>query len=74
MSHALTFAYVAQQHAELLPTRTVLSMFATQGSSGGKGGGAGDIGGAITALLGMSTGGNSTPGHDGSDGHPNQND
>jgi hypothetical protein len=35
MSHALTFAEIDGQHVELLPTRTVLSMFSLGGDDGG---------------------------------------
>ena len=38
MSDALSFAEIAGQHVELLPARTVLSLFSTGG--GGEGGGA----------------------------------
>jgi hypothetical protein len=41
MSDALSFVEIDGQHVELLPARTVLSMFVTGG-----GGGAGGIGGA----------------------------
>jgi hypothetical protein len=35
MSYALSFSEIDGQHAELLPARTVLSMFAATGSGGG---------------------------------------
>lgn len=78
MSTVLSFAYLDQQHTELLPARTVLSMFVAQGpasgGSGGSGGGSGEgLGQAIAKML-FSSGGHSTPGPDGTDGHPNQND
>ncbi|MGH3695839.1 MAG: hypothetical protein ACRDRX_17925 [Pseudonocardiaceae bacterium] len=78
MSTVLTPACLDQQHAELLPARTVLSMFAARGpgsgGSGGSGGGGGDGLGQAIAKMFFSTGGNSTPGPDGADGHPNPND
>ena len=49
MSDALSFAEIEGQHVELLPARTVLSMFSTgNGSRGGDAGngGAGGTGGA----------------------------
>ena len=80
MSTVLTSSYLEQQ-AELLPARTVLSMLAIQGTtiqgtnSGGNGGSGGSIGEGLLKTLGLATpGGNSTPGHDGPDGQPNQND
>ncbi len=74
MSTVLTPACLDQQHAELLPARTVLSVFAAHGPGSGGGGGSGDgLGPAIATML-FSSGGNSTPGPDGADGHPNQND
>jgi hypothetical protein len=45
MSDALDFAEVDGQHVELLPARTVLSMFHTGCGCGGHGGGTGGIGG-----------------------------
>ena len=43
MTDALSFAEIDAQHLELLPARTVLSLFAT-GGGGAKGGDAGDGG------------------------------
>ena len=43
MSDALTFAEIDEQHAELLPPRTVLSLFGAAGGGLG-GGGSGDSG------------------------------
>ncbi|MDQ3761469.1 MAG: hypothetical protein M3460_07140 [Actinomycetota bacterium] len=45
MSDALSFAEIDGQHVELLPARTVMSMFAAGG--GGKGGDGGDGFGGI---------------------------
>ncbi|MGH3821264.1 MAG: hypothetical protein ACRDRA_00225 [Pseudonocardiaceae bacterium] len=70
MSHVLSFTYLEQQQVELLPARTVLSMFATQGTDSGSGDG---FGPALVKMLGMTSGGHSTPGPDGSDGHPQPN-
>lgn len=70
MSHALSYSCLAQQHAELLPARTVLSIFA-QGPGDGQG--SGNLGDAVRTMLGFSQGGNSTPGPDGSDGNPQPN-
>jgi hypothetical protein len=66
MSHILTFACIEQQHVELLPARTVLSTFAAKGNGGDKGSGLGE---AVLTMLGMTQGGQSTPGHDGQAGH-----
>jgi hypothetical protein len=71
MSRVLTFAYLAEQHVELLPARTVLSLFATQGTDSGNGDG---LGPTVMKMLGLTTGGQSTAGPDGADGHPNHND
>ena len=46
MSDALSFAEIDGQHVELLPARTVLSLFA-MGGDGGKGGGGGDAQGGL---------------------------
>ena len=43
MTDALSFAEIDTQHLELLPARTVLSLFAT-GGGGAKGGDAGNAG------------------------------
>jgi hypothetical protein len=37
MSDALSFTEIGEQHVELLPARTVMSMFATGTSDGGQG-------------------------------------
>ena len=71
MSHVLSFACLEQQHAELLPARTVLSIFAAQGTDGGSGD---NLGSAIVKMLGITGGGHSTPGPNGSDGQPQQSD
>lgn len=73
MSHELSFSCLAQQHAELLPARTVLSMLAHHGtdSGGSSGGSSGDgFGPALVKMLGVTSGGQGTPGPDGSDGNP----
>lgn len=70
MSHVLPFTCIEQQHVELLPARTVLSMFA-QGLGDGQG--SGNLGDAVRTMLGFTPGGNSTPGADGSDGNPQPN-
>jgi hypothetical protein len=44
MSDALSFAEIDGQHPELLPARTVLSMFSVGGSRGGDAGNAGQGG------------------------------
>jgi hypothetical protein len=41
MSDALSFAEIYEQHVELLPARTVLSMFVTADDSGNSAGGSG---------------------------------
>ena len=46
MSDALSFVEIDGQHVELLPARTVLSMFSAGGCCGGKGGVGGDGGNA----------------------------
>lgn len=71
MSHALSFSCLAQQHAELLPARTVLSTFAIHASDG-SGGGEG-FGPELVKMLGVTSGGQGTPGPDGSDGNPQPN-
>jgi hypothetical protein len=45
MSDALCFAEIDEQHAELLPARTVMSMFSTGGGCTGGDGGVGGNGG-----------------------------
>ncbi len=71
MSRLLTVAHLAEQHVELLPARTVLSLFAAHGTDSGNGDG---LGPALVKMLGITTGGQNNAGPDGSDGHPNQND
>jgi hypothetical protein len=71
MSTVITLTCLEQQHAELLPARTVLSMFATQGTDLGSGDG---LGPALVKMLGITGGGHSTPGSAGSDGQPQQSD
>jgi len=41
MSDALSFAEIDGQHVELLPARTVMSMFSAGGDGGGRGGNGG---------------------------------
>lgn len=38
MSYTLSFAEIEGQHVELLPARTVMSMFSTHGCNAGNGG------------------------------------
>lgn len=45
MSDALSFADIDGQHVELLPARTVMSMFRACGCGGGESGGDGGTGG-----------------------------
>jgi hypothetical protein len=72
MSRELTLANLAEQHVELLPARTVLSLFATgHGSEGGNGD---NLGTAVAKMLGITAGGQSAAGPDGADGQPNHND
>jgi hypothetical protein len=52
MPDALSFAEIDGQHVELLPARTVLSMFAL-GKGGGGDGGAGGAGGKGTGGIGV---------------------
>jgi hypothetical protein len=47
MSDALSFGEIDGQHVELLPARTVLSMFAAGGGKGGTGGAGGDAQGGL---------------------------
>ena len=54
MSDALSFAEIEGQHVELLPARTVLSMFSVGGAGGSRGGGGG--GGAGTGVPGVTGG------------------
>jgi hypothetical protein len=51
MSEALSFVEIDGQHVELLPARTVMSMFAVKG--GGGDGGAGGPGGKGTGGIGL---------------------
>ncbi|MGH3852779.1 MAG: hypothetical protein ACRDR6_04630 [Pseudonocardiaceae bacterium] len=55
MSVALSFAEIDGQRVELLPARTVMSMFSAGGSCGGRGGngGHGGAGGRGTGGLGI---------------------
>ena len=75
MSDALSFVEIDGQHVELLPARTVLSLFATGGSrNGGAGGGAqGGLGGNVPSGLGVlgtgsASGGDAAGGADGAGG------
>jgi hypothetical protein len=52
MSDALSFAEIDGQHVELLPTRTVLSLFTTAGGGRGGNGGLGGPGGVGRGGLG----------------------
>lgn len=52
MSDALSFAEIDGQHVELLPARTVMSMFSTGGCEGGDGG-TGGAGGSAQGGLGI---------------------
>ena len=70
MSNTVSFAELDGQHVELLPARTVLSMFSTQGPDGPTPGG--DLGAVVTqvtGLGGMTSGseGSSTEGSSGSE-------
>ncbi len=47
MSDALSFAEIDGQHVELLPARTVLSLFTAGGGNGGEGGGGGNAQGGL---------------------------
>ena len=47
MSDAWSFAEIDTQHAELLPDRTVLSLFATGSHTGGNGGAGGGAQGGV---------------------------
>jgi hypothetical protein len=52
MSDVLSLAEIAGQHVELLPARTVMSMFSTGGCRGGNGG-VGGAGGSAQGGLGI---------------------
>jgi hypothetical protein len=52
MSDALSFAEIDGQHVELLPARTVMSMFSTGGCEAGDGG-TGGAGGSAQGGLGI---------------------
>jgi hypothetical protein len=47
MSDALSFVEIDGQHVELLPARTVMSMFALHGGDGGAGGDGGSAQGGV---------------------------
>ena len=47
MFDAMSFAEIDGQHVELLPARTVLSLFATHGATGGEGGNGGGAQGGV---------------------------
>jgi hypothetical protein len=53
MSDALSFAEIDGQHVELLPARTVMSMFSTGGAGRGGNGGEGGKGGVGRGGLGI---------------------
>jgi hypothetical protein len=53
MSDVLSFAEIDGQHVELLPARTVLSLFQTGGAGRGGDGGAGGKGGVGRGGLGL---------------------
>jgi hypothetical protein len=53
MSDALSFAEIDGQHVELLPARTVMSMFSTGGGCEGGDGGTGGNGGSAQGGLGI---------------------
>ncbi|MDQ2882337.1 MAG: hypothetical protein M3Y48_14305 [Actinomycetota bacterium] len=53
MSDALSFAEIDGQHAELLPARTVMSMFSTWGGCEAGNGGTGGAGGSAQGGLGI---------------------
>jgi hypothetical protein len=55
MSDTLTFAELDAQQVELLPARTVLSLFSVSGGKGGDGG-KGGAGGSGTGGLGVNAG------------------
>jgi hypothetical protein len=63
MSDALSFVEIDGQHVELLPARTVMSMFALHGGDGGAGGGAqGGVGVNVLSGLGVLGTGTATAG------------
>lgn len=70
MPQVLSFTCLTQQHVELLPARTVLSVFAAHGTDSGSGDG---FGPALVKMLGVTTGGQASAGPDGSDGNPQPN-
>jgi len=53
MSDALSFAEIDGQHVDLLPARTVMSMFSTGGGCKGGDGGTGGAGGSAQGGLGI---------------------
>jgi hypothetical protein len=53
MSDALSFVEIDGQHVELLPARTVLSLFSTHGGGRGGNGGMGGNGGVGRGGLGL---------------------
>ena len=79
MSDALSFAEIDGQHVELLPARTVLSLFATGGShTGGNGGSGGNAQGGVGVNVlsglgvlgtGSASGGDATGGGGGNGGN-----
>jgi hypothetical protein len=62
MSDALSFVEIDGQHVELLPARTVMSMFHTGGGKGGTGGdgGAAQGGVGVNVLSGIAVLGTAT--------------
>jgi hypothetical protein len=66
VSQVLSFAYLGEQQVELLPARTVLSLFAVQGSDSDKGG---SLGLELVKMLGISGSTHGTDGAPGTDGN-----
>ncbi|MDQ2791988.1 MAG: hypothetical protein DLM60_20950 [Pseudonocardiales bacterium] len=75
MSDALSFVEIDGQHVELLPARTVMSLFSAGGGNGGKGGAGGSAQGGLGINLlsgigilgtGTASAGDATGGHGGS--------
>ncbi|MGH3783894.1 MAG: hypothetical protein ACRDRO_25565 [Pseudonocardiaceae bacterium] len=75
MSDALSFVEIDGQHVELLPARTVMSMFHAGGGDGGQGGGGGNAQGGVGVNVlsglgvlgtGSASGGDATGGGGGS--------
>ena len=60
MSNTVSFAELGSQHVELLPTRTVLSMFSTGPDGANPGGDLGALVTQATGLGGMNAGSDGT--------------